>query len=68
MWDDAGGLRQPSGRRGAHLQRACIGYRIDPKNHVQLSHNAKGEQLFGEGYGKPARSADLNSAATVPRR
>jgi outer membrane receptor protein involved in Fe transport len=40
--------------------RARIGYQVDPRNHVQLSLNATGKQLFGEGYRKPTRTADLN--------
>ena len=40
--------------------RARVGYQIDPENHLQLSLNAHGKQLFGEGYRRPARTADLN--------
>jgi outer membrane receptor protein involved in Fe transport len=49
------------GRRSAAsiTGRARVGYQIDPKNHLQLSVNAQGKQLFGEGYRKPTRSADL---------
>ena len=49
------------GRRSAVsvTGRARIGYQIDPKNNLQLSLNAQGKQLFGEGYRKPTRTADL---------
>lgn len=40
--------------------RGRLGYQIDAKNHVQLSVNAQGKQLFGEGYRKPTSTADLN--------
>ena len=40
--------------------RARVGYQINPSNHVQLSLNAQGKQLFAEGYRKPSSTADLN--------
>ena len=40
--------------------RARVGYQINPTNHLQLSLNAQGKQLFGEGYRQPTRTADLN--------
>lgn len=57
-----GGDSRGEGRRSAAsvAGRARVGYQIDPKNHVQLSLNARGKQLFAEGYRKPARTADLN--------
>lgn len=40
--------------------RARIGYQIDPRNHLNLSLNATGKQLFGEGYRMATRTADFN--------
>lgn len=40
--------------------RGRVNYQIDPKNNLGLSLNATGKQLFGEGYRKPTRTADLN--------
>ncbi len=40
--------------------RARVGYQINPANHLQLSLNAQGKQLYAEGYRKPTRTADLN--------
>ncbi len=50
------------GRRSAVslTGRARLGYQINPANHLQLSLNAQGKQLFAEGYRKPTRTADLN--------
>ncbi|WP_206085653.1 outer membrane beta-barrel family protein [Massilia polaris] len=50
------------GRRSAAsvTGRARFGYQIDSKNNLSLSLNATGKQLFGEGYRKPTRTADLN--------
>ncbi|MBZ2207382.1 TonB-dependent receptor domain-containing protein [Massilia soli] len=40
--------------------RGRIGYQMDANNQFGMSLNATGKQLFGEGYRKPTRTADLN--------
>ena len=40
--------------------RARIAYQINPTNNLQLVLNAQGKTLFGEGYRKPTRSADIS--------
>lgn len=39
--------------------RARISYQMDPNNQFQLSLNAQGKVLFGEGYREPVRTADF---------
>jgi outer membrane receptor protein involved in Fe transport len=39
--------------------RARINYQMDPSNQFQLSINAQGKVLFGEGYREPVRTADF---------
>jgi outer membrane receptor protein involved in Fe transport len=40
--------------------RVRLNYAPDPANQYQLSVNAQGKTLFGEGYRQPVRSADFN--------
>ena len=40
--------------------RGRISYQMDANNQFGMSVNATGKQLFGEGYRKPTRTADLN--------
>ncbi|MDB5749089.1 MAG: TonB-dependent receptor [Massilia sp.] len=39
--------------------RARISYQMNPSNQFQLSLNAQGKVLFGEGYRQPVRTADF---------
>ncbi|MGX4640874.1 TonB-dependent receptor domain-containing protein [Massilia sp. SYSU DXS3249] len=39
--------------------RARISYQMDPSNQFQLSVNAQGKVLFGEGYREPVQTADF---------
>ncbi|WP_229459350.1 TonB-dependent receptor domain-containing protein [Massilia cavernae] len=57
-----GSANPGDGRRSAVsvTGRARVGYQIDAKNNLQLSLNAQGKQLFGEGYRKPTNTADLS--------
>jgi outer membrane receptor protein involved in Fe transport len=40
--------------------RGRVNYQLNPTNRFQLSLNAQGKTLFGQGYRQPQRSADLN--------
>ena len=40
--------------------RGRVSYQMDVNNQFGMSLNATGKQLFGEGYRKPTRTADLN--------
>ena len=40
--------------------RVRLNYLLDPRNQFQLSVNAQGKILFGEGYRQPVRTADFN--------
>jgi len=57
-----GGQAQAGGTRSATAVsvRGRIGWQPDKENQFQLVLNAQGKQLFGEGYRKPVRTADLN--------
>ena len=56
----AGAGTSPAKRDATSLSgRARISYQVNPTNQVQLSLNAQGKTLFGEGYRQPVRTADF---------
>ncbi|MET0983344.1 MAG: outer membrane beta-barrel family protein, partial [Telluria sp.] len=45
--------------------RARIGYQVDRNNQFQLTVNAQGKTLLGEGYREPSATADVNYRRTL---